>query len=65
MSDREDCYQRIRRCMTMEIVDYYKQFPERQLDARSIAAIAFSYHGLERILSVLEDYEITKKPEPC
>lgn len=51
--------------MVREISEYYQQYPDRQLDERSIAAIAFSYHGLERILSVLEDYEITKKDEPC
>jgi hypothetical protein len=63
MADREECYERIRGCMVQELTDYYRKFPDRQLDKRSIASIASAYQGLERVLSVLEDYDIVKKKD--
>lgn len=61
MSDRDECYHRVKACMAAVVVAYYRQFPERQFDERCFDGLRYSYDGLNEILTVLEDYEITKR----
>lgn len=59
--DRQVCYKRIRDAMQHGLQMYYRQFPERLLDERSKAAMKDSIIGLNQILDILDEYDITSK----
>lgn len=61
INDRAECYDRIRAIMRDGISVYYKLHTDRFGDERSEEAIARSVEGLRSILSVLEDFDLTKR----
>lgn len=63
MSDRLECYAAIRDCMKTRLMDYYSRNKSLLGDERSQAAVKESLEGLECIFSVLDKFDISKKPE--
>lgn len=59
---RAKCYAELRACMSAGIREYYGEFPDRLADVRSVAALEHSMRGLQRILDVLDRYEIRERP---
>ena len=54
---RSVCYARMRDVMKEGITRYYEQFPERW-DARAEEALECSTQGLERIFTILDEFDI-------
>lgn len=61
-SVRRRCYDAIIAEVKGSLAAYYQQFPDRAGDARSNDALERSLAGLERVLAILDGYEITELP---
>lgn len=61
MPDRDELYSRIQASLVQAILNYYIEYPDRRLDGRSVAGIAAAWCGVKELLSILEEYEITKR----
>ncbi len=65
MSDsRDECYAKIRACMTTRYLDYYKEHKNLLGDDRSQQSIRESMAGIDCIIAVLDHYDITHPKVP-
>ena len=60
---RKECYNRLIDFMYAELQKYYTENPELCGDPRSIAGVAASRDGMQGMLKILDEYEITRKVE--
>lgn len=58
---RERCYEEIILSVQGGLERYYREFPERLDDARSKDAHQWSMRGADRILKILDKYEISDR----
>lgn len=58
---REECYEKIVAAAKEGLSRYYQEFPERIGDSRSAEAIAWSTRGVERVLRILDCYEVGRR----
>lgn len=58
---RAECYDAIIRAAKEGLARYYQEYPHMIGDDRSKEAIAWSTRGIERLLRILDGYEITKR----
>jgi hypothetical protein len=56
---RNECYQRIRDFVDGSYKRYYSRHPERSVDDRGADATEWSLNGLQSIINILGDYNIT------
>jgi hypothetical protein len=59
LSARQEAYQRIVNATKHGMEAYYKQFPSRAIDERSLDAEKWSLNGLRAIFSILDEYTIS------
>lgn len=60
--DRHELARRIVAITKSALARYSEEFPERVADARNDDALEWSFRGIARIVALLDDYEIKRKP---
>lgn len=61
-SVRNRAYTEIAQAAKEGLARYYAEFPDRLGDERAADALAWSMRGINRILRVLDGYEIRERP---
>ncbi len=60
---RQRCYEAIKADMMAGVSRYYAEHSDRLGDGRSVDAIAWSTRGMERVLRILDGYDIRDLPD--